>query len=260
MNINVRNLIKKPKQEIIKLEHKPYHLIALKYNQIICLVSHGLNLYDQDFKLIRRVSKINGKHIVPEGLAINPNTNLLYISELKNHKILITDFQFNFIKSFGSGQGTGLTQFNQPTDICYKNEKIYVSDSINKRVQIFNPYFVYSNTLKLDYNPKKLQASNSILCIRSTKESPGVYFYDLEKLNLIQKYNHGLCRISEINSQFYEFNSRLNILYCYNDNGDLKEEININRNDFNGCNDGCLVIFNGSVYMSSYKNKMLFKF
>ena len=68
------------------------------------------------------------------------------------------------------GLGTSKNQFNNPSDICYKNG------------QIFNAAFQFLNLLRLDFSPNKLHASNLVFCIRFTKATPGVYFYQFKSL------------------------------------------------------------------------------
>ena len=43
--------------------------------------------------------------------------------------------------------------------------------------------------------------------------------YNLKNLSLQYKYNQEQCRLSEIDSFFYEFNRKSQKVYCYDENG-----------------------------------------
>ena len=74
----------------------------------------------------------------PAGIALNDAR--LYVVDTHGHKVLVlsqTDGKLLF--SFGR-QGTEHGNFNYPTNVFVSSEKlIYVTDSMNFRVQVFNP-------------------------------------------------------------------------------------------------------------------------
>lgn len=74
----------------------------------------------------------------PSGLAIDFATNRLYVANAKLHKIKVfdtTDGKFLFdIGNRGSDDG----RLNFPTNIFIRNAKLYVADTGNFRVQIFD--------------------------------------------------------------------------------------------------------------------------
>ena len=84
----------------------------------------------------------------------------------------MVDLDFNFIKSIG--------QLNTPSGVCFKNQRLYVADNLNKRVQILSEDLELIKSLPLEYHPWKLKVSNEMLCITSdSSEYPATYFYNL---------------------------------------------------------------------------------
>jgi DNA-binding beta-propeller fold protein YncE len=74
----------------------------------------------------------------PSGLAIDPATNRLYVSDTKLHKIRVYDASTGaFVKEIGE-RGTEEGKFNFPTNLFIRRGKLYVSDTGNFRVQILD--------------------------------------------------------------------------------------------------------------------------
>ncbi|SDC46978.1 MULTISPECIES: 6-bladed beta-propeller [unclassified Candidatus Frackibacter] len=87
-------------------------------------------------KLIKRLGVKKFKR--PTGLGIDRKQNRLYIVDTIESRVYIYDTNtYKLIKSFGQ-RGVKAGRFNYPIDISVKNEKVYVSDSMNFRVQIFD--------------------------------------------------------------------------------------------------------------------------
>jgi hypothetical protein len=263
-NIDVDFLLKNEKHEVIELNYQPFDILVLNDTQILIYGSSELRLYDQNMNLIKEIKNINGKHMSYKSrIAFNSDEERFYILDSDRNKVLITDLEFNLIKTVGS-YGNGNDEFNLPYDFSFKNGFIYVADNQNKRVQMFNSDLVFVNSLTLEYRPMFIKCSNTMACITTeTTSYRGVYFYNLENLSLCKKFDHDAGRISEINSRFYEFNFQYNKFYCFDENGDLKEEINlktINKDNFRRRDDGGLVIFNQSIWMNSYGEQKLVKF
>ncbi len=77
----------------------------------------NFTLFDEKFNLIKTIAKVNcGKGFRPYAISTNQK-NQLYISNPKDHKILLTE-------SFGS-LGNGNDQFCCPSGICFKNNHLY---------------------------------------------------------------------------------------------------------------------------------------
>ena len=72
-----------------------------------------------------KIDKINGEVFIPYGIILDENKMRLYISERKNHQILMTDIAFNRVKSVGSLGNTN-NQFNDPCGLCFGNNNKYI--------------------------------------------------------------------------------------------------------------------------------------
>jgi hypothetical protein len=89
-----------------------------------------------------------------------------------------------------------------------------------------------------------------------------VYFYNLNPVfTFTQKFDGHNGRINVINCFFYEYYSSNNIVYCYDQNGLLMEEIDCSRfyaGKFDAV-DGCITYFKNNIYLSSFSKKKLMK-
>ncbi len=260
-SINVQEIFKNPNPVIIDVNVSSCEIYVLPNNMLLSanLSEKSLTLYDEKFNLIKTIMQIDGEDLSPYGISMNEE-HKLYISNRDQHRILMTDLEFNKIKMFGS-KGNGNNQLNNPYGICYKDGHLYVCDNGNKRVQIFSKDFEHEKSLPVDYSPWTIKASNSLLCVESG--SPvGMYFYSINDLSLKHKYNHGYCRISEIDSCFYEFFNTSKNVYCYDANGDLIEELKLSGIDniATHCWDGVFLNFNGNIIMACQGTKKFIKF
>ncbi len=264
--MNVEELLENGNKKIIELDVKPYYIINYPNNKILSSSYQDscLSLYDENFVLIKRIDKINEEALSPLGITLNKTDGKLFISDKYLNKIFRTDFEFNYINSVGS-YGTDIMKFNVPIDICFKNGYLYVCDFKNKRLQLFDSELEFIKILKLEYMPWKIEASNSILCLASGYTSLGIYFYHIENLSLLRKFDHGMCRISEINSRFYEFESKSKNIFCYDETGNLEKKISFVSDTFDyncleNIVDGSLISLNKTLLMTSFDEKKLIMF
>lgn len=73
----------------------------------------------------------------PTGLAFDPKTRRLYVADTQAHQIKAFDLEGKLLFALGEhGEGPG--EFNYPTHIAVRHEKLYVSDSLNARVQVIS--------------------------------------------------------------------------------------------------------------------------
>ena len=74
----------------------------------------------------------------PSGLAIDSKSNRLYVADSKLHTIRVYDcVSGKFIKEIGK-RGVEEGEFNIPTNLFIRNGKLYVTDTGNFRIQVFN--------------------------------------------------------------------------------------------------------------------------
>jgi DNA-binding beta-propeller fold protein YncE len=108
---------------------------------------------DQFVKIFQFGSRgINaGQFSHPRGIAVNPDNNYVYISDMKNNRIQIFKPQGNsapiYVKQFGTpGKSTG--QFNLPAGLCFnKQGQLVVCDDHNCRLQVFDAEGTFVETL-----------------------------------------------------------------------------------------------------------------
>lgn len=95
-------------------------------------------VFDKDDQMVMALGQKPGELVNPSGLAIDPDTDRIYVANTRLHNIKVYDasngkFLFD-IGERGEKQG----QLNFPTNIFIRHRKLYVSDTGNFRVQIFD--------------------------------------------------------------------------------------------------------------------------
>ena len=78
---------------------------------------------------------------LPCGVAVD-NQGRILVADCHNHSIRIFSRDGKFVKSFGCF-GTKNGQLNNPTDVAVSNDKIYVCDKDNNRIQCFTSEGVF---------------------------------------------------------------------------------------------------------------------
>lgn len=70
----------------------------------------------------------------PNGVAFDATTQRLFVADAKAHQVKVFDLEGNLLAVWGS-RGDLPGQFNFPTHIALRDQKLYVSDTLNARVQ-----------------------------------------------------------------------------------------------------------------------------
>ena len=108
-----------------------------------------VNVYNSDGDLISSIIKVGNEVITnPTGLAIDPARNRLLIVDSRGHKIFVCDLdQLDKGIAFGNrGEGDG--EFYFPSYVAVDKEgRIYVSDTLNFCVKIFDKDFKFIRRL-----------------------------------------------------------------------------------------------------------------
>ena len=237
-------------------------MFAINDDKIISInfYDKSLSIYNHNFEEIKTVHQIEGQKFQSFNVASNDNDRI-YISDNNNHQIIMLDFDFNLIKKFGSF-GFSADQFSTPWGISFKNDYLYVCDVDNKRIQVLTKELEFHKTLNLDFEVWLIKVTDKIICLQ-LQNPTGIHFYDLKSFNLLNKYNHGWCRISEINSCFYEFEYTTSNLNCYNENGDLIRSFETNLyfpNSLSPHWSGYIFQLKENLYMTVNSSKNLMKF
>lgn len=91
----------------------------------------------------------DGQFYYPRCIALDSSQNRFFVTDANNHRVQVFDAATNqFLFKFGQ-EGNGNGEFNYPTGICVatvsllngndeKEERIYICDQDNHRVQVFN--------------------------------------------------------------------------------------------------------------------------
>ena len=78
----------------------------------------------------------------PTGLARDSDQGLIFVVDSRAHDIKVFDDKGLLIRTLGShGEGEG--QFNGPTYLSIRNGHLYVSDTLNARIQVIDEFGVY---------------------------------------------------------------------------------------------------------------------
>ncbi len=98
--------------------------------------------YDETGNVVLAIGA-QGEFYSPAGLAIDRSTGRLYVADAGRHKVRVYDTgNGRFLFEFGE-RGTAPGQFNFPTHLHMKGGALYVTDTMNFRVQVFSPEGVF---------------------------------------------------------------------------------------------------------------------
>ena len=78
----------------------------------------------------------NGDFQGPSGVAIDPGTGNVYVTDTGNHRVQVFDGTGTFLFAWGSF-GTDSSQFDRPYGIAIDRGAVFVVDANNQRVQRF---------------------------------------------------------------------------------------------------------------------------
>lgn len=73
----------------------------------------------------------------PTGLARDAKRGLLFVADTQAHDIKVFTDAGLLVRVIG-GRGDGNGEFNFPTHLAYVNDELYVTDTLNSRVQVFS--------------------------------------------------------------------------------------------------------------------------
>ena len=161
-SLKITNIVRKAEFESFKLDSYNHEWVDIK--ALCCLpdqtllvsTSNILVLFDSEFNIIKIIEEIEGHNFSCYGLATN-NKNRIYLTNILNNKLIVTDYDFNIIKSFGNSNDN---QFNRPRGL-YFNKNLYICDTDNKRVDIFSENLNYIQSVNFSFKPHNIKTTNS---------------------------------------------------------------------------------------------------
>lgn len=98
----------------------------------------------------RSLGWFGGDHLSrPAGVAVDPERNRILIADPGLHQVVILNGDGDFLTRLGTrGSGTRGGKFNFPTNVAVDNDgRIYVSDSLNFRIQVFEANLDYAGQI-----------------------------------------------------------------------------------------------------------------
>ena len=106
--------------------------------------------YNDDDSLSQRFGtkgKGNGQFEHPSGIAFGSDGSL-YVAEIKNNRVQNFDVKGKYLLQFGS-RGRG--QLRQPTGIAVHEDRVYVADTGNSRIAVFQNNGTFCGTIGTSY-------------------------------------------------------------------------------------------------------------
>jgi sugar lactone lactonase YvrE len=105
--------------------------------------SRSILVYDSSGKFRGHLGKLRGKESYfdsPAGIAIDRTNGHIYVSDWRRHMIFILDQKGRLIRKIGkrSGAGDGPSEFTEPTQLAAGGGELFVLDTGNTRVQVFD--------------------------------------------------------------------------------------------------------------------------
>ena len=105
--------------------------------------------FDKDGNFIKAIGK-EGTFDQPVGIVLNEQLGRIYVVDTKRHTVQILDMDGNVVKIIGQ-RGTLDGEFNFPTNIdVSKDGTVYVMDSFNFRVQVFDTESFLESSVELE--------------------------------------------------------------------------------------------------------------
>ena len=243
MEFSFQKLLRHGEVDFFKLEKDICILkdmLVLPNNQIVVASSKSLKLYDENFNLIQCIETINDQKLAPDAIDFNQNEKCLYMSDWHKRCIFKVDLHFVLIKMINLKKPYCVIYH---FGICFKNDCLLVCDANDYEIKVYDKNLEFQNSIKIDYEPIQIKASNSTICVCSRE---CVYFYRKHDLSFYQKFEGiGGERISLIDSVFHVSNSFTKTyqscfnemlyaiknvpytlqIHCFNEDGNLKEVI-----------------------------------
>ena len=142
---------------------KPYGIAINHKGEIVVTEQHScqISIYTPSGKKIRTFD-LNG--LKPYGLTLDREDNII-VGLDTNNSIRKYSPEGQLLASVGTG-GAGRLQFSQPRDIAINtvNNKVYVADCLNNRIQVLNSDLTFSTTFGKPGHSQQFKSPYGITC------------------------------------------------------------------------------------------------
>lgn len=247
------NRLKSKLFKIIDLDIQPTDVCVLPNGfLLVCSFDSGsINVFDKSFNLRRVIERINGKQF--KALSATTNSiDRIYISDCLSHTVMMTDLDFNYIKSSAFNPNL----FRSFHGIHYFNSNIYICDNSSKAIHKFSANLDRFTTYHIESKPWLICLTAKTACIRSYPDL--ISFHDRKTFECLNKYEGLGGDIITINENFLVHCPLKNTFYIFDQNGKQLEEIKasvFNSLIYNGYHG--MTLFNGQLIMTTRDTKKL---
>jgi len=95
-------------------------------------------VFDKEGRFRRFIGDAGGEGIFkrPTGLAVDRAANRIYLTDTLRHQVYVLDAQGRVERQWGQ-RGAGAGEFNYPTAVALAEDRVFVLDAMNFRVQVF---------------------------------------------------------------------------------------------------------------------------
>lgn len=157
----------------------------------------------------------------PKGVCFD-GKGFIYIVDGGNYRVQKFDTSGRFVLSFGK-MGDYESELTNPTDVAVIGEMVYVTDTANKKIVVFDQYGNYVREIFMDelLSPRGITARGNSLVI--SDEKSGVIIYDtvsgaktlFSSWDNDRKLNRPLSSIFDQDGFFYVLESKPNSIFCF---------------------------------------------
>ena len=139
--------LKEP-SEIIGIRNPKYIAFSDNGDMFVTSSDHCIYVYDKSGNRKATIgSKGTGELQFQHPNGIDISNGEVYVTEYSGHRIHMLTTQGGFVGTFGK-RGFGIGQFNCPHDIKINPDgRVYIADTYNERVQVFNPDWTISHVI-----------------------------------------------------------------------------------------------------------------
>jgi len=157
----------------------------------------------------------------PKGVCFD-GKGFIFVVDGGNYRVQKFDVNGRFVLSFGK-MGDYESELSNPTDIAVSGENVYVTDTSNKKIVVFDHYGNYVKEIFMDemLSPRGISVKGKSLVI--TDEKSGIIIYDtvsgaktvFKSWDNDKKLHRPLSAIFDQDGFFYVLESKINSVYCF---------------------------------------------
>ena len=230
----------------LELKFKPTRLCALKS---ILFITHSeankISLYSKDFEFIKSIDKI-GNSCLNNPNGITSSNQNVYICDTGNNRILLCNLKLELLEEFG---GSVLADYglNRPTDVCFNNNFLYISDNLGSKIFKFTVDLIFIESFDINKCPLHIKVLYGYFCVydlethsssfydqtlypsttKASRESSFDEDFEVEQSSplCVSYENEG--PFCTIDNSFVQWNKRLKCFHFYDHEGKLDSNISL---------------------------------